>query len=217
MKRDSFVVRRSFYEPIKDLGFEDKGLLFDAICKYALDETASEGLSESLQMAFRFISSNIDRDAERYQTVIDRNRQNGSKGGRPANDPNKPKKPKKPSGLSGNPNNPNNPEEPKKPVYDSVSDSVSVNDRKTKKTKVFTPPTILEVIEFFKSKGSTENRAKEAFEYYELGNWTDSKADPVKNWKQKMNTNWINSTSYSQTDRKPSLQFEYSQTIHNAI
>jgi hypothetical protein len=73
---------------------------------------------------------------------------------------------------------------------------------KTKK-KIFTPPTQTEVIDFFKSKGADEKKAITAFEHYNLGHWTDSHGAPVKNWKQKMNTNWINGHHYGQSDRKP--------------
>ena len=197
MKRESFVIRRSFYEPLKDLALEEKGVLFDAICNYALDETAPEGLSPSLRIAFSFISSNIDRDAEKYQSVIDRNRLNGSKGGRP---PKNPEEPKQPSGFFGNP------EEPKKP--DSVSDSVSVSvSEKKKKTKVFIPPSLKEVIEFFLLKGSDENTAKKAFDHYDIADWKNTNGKPVGSWKQTMLTNWINSShSYMPNGVKPTAR-----------
>ena len=98
MKRDSFVFRRSFYEPVRNMSSnEDKGILLDAIYDYAMNGIQPENLPPMLQMAFGFISSNIDRDLDKYQAVIDRNKQNGMKGGRPKN----PEEPKKPSGLSG--------------------------------------------------------------------------------------------------------------------
>ena len=47
-------------------------------------------------MAFSFLSANMDREAERYRKIVERNRANGKKGGRP-------RKPIKPSGFFGNP------------------------------------------------------------------------------------------------------------------
>jgi len=76
MKRDSFIMYRSFYEPVKGLSNEDKGVLFDAIYNYALDEIEPENLSPTNQMAFSFISSTIDRDSKKYQNIIERNREN---------------------------------------------------------------------------------------------------------------------------------------------
>ncbi len=55
----------------------------------------------------------------------------------------------------------------------------------------FIPPTLNEVKEFFKSKGYSETGAIKAWEHYDYGNWIDSKGTPVRNWKQKMNTNWL--------------------------
>lgn len=52
-------------------------------------------------------------------------------------------------------------------------------------------PTMNEVIDYFISKGQDPELAKKAFEYYELGDWTDSRGKPVINWKQKMYINWI--------------------------
>ncbi len=52
-------------------------------------------------------------------------------------------------------------------------------------------PSVEEVIAFFKEKGYTETAAKKAHEYYEAGNWHDSKGNPVKNWKQKMMAVWF--------------------------
>ncbi|HZL11681.1 MAG TPA: DUF6291 domain-containing protein [Prolixibacteraceae bacterium] len=76
MKRDSFIIYRSFYEPVKELSDADKGILFDAICTYALDGITTENLSPMLHLAFSFISSTIDRDAEKYKNIVERNRAN---------------------------------------------------------------------------------------------------------------------------------------------
>lgn len=59
------------------------------------------------------------------------------------------------------------------------------------KTERFKPPTVQQVIEFFKEKGFNEMLAKTAFDHYDLAGWKDSHGSPVKNWKSKMNTNWL--------------------------
>ena len=64
------------------------------------------------------------------------------------------------------------------------------NDKKKKKVKkIFIPPTLDDVKEYFEKNGYTN--AKKAFNYYSTGNWHDGKGDPVKNWKQKMIAVWF--------------------------
>lgn len=64
----------------------------------------------------------------------------------------------------------------------------SIDDvKKGKKTKVFVPPTIAEVIEYAKSKGH-EELAQRFFDYFNDGDWIDSQGNKVRNWKQKFLT-----------------------------
>jgi len=62
---------------------------------------------------------------------------------------------------------------------------------KTPKKNSFTPPTLEEVTAYFKEKGFNHIGAKKAFDYYEAGEWKDSKGNQVKNWKQKMFGVWM--------------------------
>jgi hypothetical protein len=55
----------------------------------------------------------------------------------------------------------------------------------------FTAPTIYEVQTYFIENGFNKDLAIRAFNYYEVGNWTDSKGNKVKNWKQKMRGVWF--------------------------
>lgn len=65
--------------------------------------------------------------------------------------------------------------------------------------RIQTPPQLNEVIDFFIEKGSNEEKAKQAYEYYQLADWHDSKGNRVKNWKQKMLAIWINNNNFSKT------------------
>ncbi|HPE74697.1 MAG TPA: DUF6291 domain-containing protein [Draconibacterium sp.] len=117
--KQSFLIYLSDYNAIKDeLTFEEKGILFDAICKYNFNDTIDE-LPLSVKIAFKFMKSHFDRDSEKYDAICDRNKNNGKKGGRPKQNPDEPKKP---SGLFGNP------DEPKKPDNDNDNDNVNVNE-----------------------------------------------------------------------------------------
>lgn len=48
-------------------------------------------------------------------------------------------------------------------------------------------PTLEEVQQYVRERNSTVD-AKKFFDYYNAGNWKDSKGNPVKNWKQKLIT-----------------------------
>lgn len=65
------------------------------------------------------------------------------------------------------------------------------NKSKGNNNKDFVPPIELEVIEYFKEKGYSEQSAKKAFDYYNIANWSDSKGNKIKNWKQKMISVWF--------------------------
>ena len=66
-----------------------------------------------------------------------------------------------------------------------------------KTNRIQAAPTLNEVIDFFIEKGSNKEKAKQAFEYYELANWHDAKGNKVKNWKQKMLAVWINNNNFN--------------------
>ena len=118
MKKDSVLLYNSFYNAIKDLSLEEKGLLLDAVFLYNISGATPE-LPPVVRMAFNFMRDQFDRDSAKYEKRVEANRQNGLKGGRPTN----PEKAKKPSGLNGNPKNP---DEPKKPDTDTEDDTDSL-------------------------------------------------------------------------------------------
>jgi hypothetical protein len=70
-----------------------------------------------------------------------------------------------------------------------------------KTNRIQSKPTQNEVIDFFISKGSTEDKAKQAYEYYEVADWHDAKGNRVKNWKQKMLSVWINNNNFTKTTK----------------
>lgn len=128
MKRDGIIIYVQQYEAIKDLSQSDKGLLLDAIFHYHITGEVMQELPPMVLMAFTFIRTSIDSNTRKYEAIVERNRENGKKGGRPRN-PNNPSEPKKPTGLKKTQANPNNPSEPKKADTDTVKDT---EDTKTK-------------------------------------------------------------------------------------
>lgn len=55
------------------------------------------------------------------------------------------------------------------------------------KRKPFTPPTIEEVRDYAKLRGSSVDVQK-FYDYFQAGNWIDSEGKPVRSWKQKFIT-----------------------------
>lgn len=133
MKRDGIIIYAQQYEAIKDLSQSDKGLLLDAIFHYHITGEVMQELPPMVLMAFTFIRTSIDSNTRKYEAIVERNRENGKKGGRPRN-PNNPSEPKKPTGLKKTQANPNNPSEPKK--ADTDTDTDTVKDTKTKTVSI---------------------------------------------------------------------------------
>lgn len=75
---------------------------------------------------------------------------------------------------------------------DKILDKDNINNiNKEKKYKrKFVKPTLDEVIEYCKSRNSSVD-PKVFYDYFEAGQWVDSKGNPVKSWKQKIIT-WEN-------------------------
>ena len=71
-----------------------------------------------------------------------------------------------------------------------------------KRERNFTPPTLDEVKAYCKSRNSDVNPDL-FFEYFDTGNWIDSKGNPVKNWKQKLLT-WESHNGNNGVVRTPS-------------
>ena len=112
MNRDSFIFYKDWKEAIKDLPDDIRLEIYESVIEYATSGNI-KGLKPMANIAFNFIKTNIDRDAERYMSIVERNRENGKNGGRPKKTGNKPKKP---IGFNENPN------KPKKPDNDNDND-----------------------------------------------------------------------------------------------
>lgn len=112
-QKNSFVMHNDYKQHFELLESPEqvRELLF-AIFDYNTNGTIPEA-SPLVKMAFSFIKVDLDKAAEKYQKICERNRLNGNSGGRPKN----PTKPKKPSGLNENPT------KPKKPDNDNDNDN----------------------------------------------------------------------------------------------
>jgi hypothetical protein len=81
-------------------------------------------------------------------------------------------------------------------------------NKEKKEKEVFTPPSLDEVKQFFTDNGYIN--ADKAWNYYNDGNWKDSKGNQVLNWKQKMRVVWFKDENKKPTDQlKISMEDQY--------
>lgn len=78
-EKDGFVIYKKFYRPISKLSDKQLGRLFRAIFKYQLGEVVE--IEEDIDMAFEFFKAQFELDEQKYQGIVERNRENGRKGG----------------------------------------------------------------------------------------------------------------------------------------
>ena len=130
--KKSFLLYCDIQHTVKKLSNEQAGELFKHILSYVNDENPTTE-NVIIDLVFEPIKQALKRDLRRYESICQRNSDNGKKGGRPPKTEN-PQEPKKPTGLFGNPENP---DEPKKADSDIDSDIDIENDvnKKTILTK----------------------------------------------------------------------------------
>jgi hypothetical protein len=186
MSRKSFILHLDSLEVFNELTNEQAGILFKAIKSY--NEGKEFELDFALKLAFLPFKKQFERDSEKYQSVVERNKNNGSKGGRPKN-PKEPKKSEKTHSVF---------KEPKKADNDNDSDS----DNDNKNDNVNEIPTFDLFFHFLTEKYIELNLVAEKYRYewklkydsWVVNGWKDGNGKQIKNWKSKaLNTlKWIN-------------------------
>ena len=72
-------------------------------------------------------------------------------------------------------------------VVEDNKEKENKKEKKPRAKKEFVPPTYEEVLEYARSRGR-EDLARKFFDYFDTGEWIDSKGNKVRNWKQKFIT-----------------------------
>lgn len=111
--KNNFIFYAEYVPDLAYLNGEDFKTLMFWLSQYQqtskMPDPESEDVDNTLFCLFCVLSRRIDYDDDRYQERVERNRQNGCRGGRPRKNPEKPKETQK------NPEKPNhNPTEPRK-------------------------------------------------------------------------------------------------------
>lgn len=122
--KKSFILYADYLEHVELLSNEDKGLLFDAILKHV--NSIDVKLGGSAKLAFSFIKLQLDRDNDKYEKFIEKQRSNGKKGGRPKGNP---------TVNNDNPNNPRVNWQTQKSLTDTVTVTVTDTDNDIEEEK----------------------------------------------------------------------------------
>lgn len=119
--KNSFILYTDYMEHLRLLNMEQRGVLLTALMHYQHGDDLPE-MDPITYMAFSFIKQDMDTNNEKYMRIVERNQENGKKGGRPKN-------PKNPNGFS------ENPKKPKKADNDNDNENDNVNDNDNVKDK----------------------------------------------------------------------------------
>ena len=74
--KDSFILYTSHYQTFQLLTIEEKGQLFDMIFQFHLTGKEPETESFPVKMAFSFLKQQFERDLEKYNKIVERNKAN---------------------------------------------------------------------------------------------------------------------------------------------
>lgn len=124
--KTSFILHLDSISVLSQLNDEQAGQLFKAIYEYQINKEVPQGLDFAIKMALFPFVKQFERDFYKYTKIVDRNIENGKKGGRPKKEPNKP------NGLFNNPIKPKKADSDNDNVSDNVNEKVkkSIEERK---------------------------------------------------------------------------------------
>lgn len=207
-KKNSFVLYTDYRRQFDLLTDAELGQLIRAVMDY-VETGQPPDLPAGPQMAFAFISAQIDRDMKKYQEVVEKRRAAGSAGGKQ-----KASNAKQEVAILANAST----------CYQAVTnlpdndnDNDNVNDIKKKDTKVskeksFKPPSVENVREYCQ-EGGYKVDAECFVNFYESKGWMVGK-NRMKDWKAAVR-NW------ARNDQKPSPKTgnraidKYNQFMHS--
>jgi hypothetical protein len=125
--KKSFIVHIDSLDVLEELTIEQAGQLFHAFRAYNLGkEVELTGLLKAVFIPFK---NQFDRDLEKYNSIVLRNRENGAKGGKPKGTQNNP------VGILVTQANPNKPDNDNDSKNDSDNVTVKENNIEQRKLK----------------------------------------------------------------------------------
>ena len=178
-----FYLFTDYSEKFKRLSDEQFGQLVRALLTYKKTGEEPEIDDLVVGMAFDVIRMDIDKQAETYRNKAEAGRKGGSKTKQLEAELSKPKqteaeesKPKQDEAEASI--------KRKRKIKEEEKEDIKENQVREKR---FTPPTLEEVQAYCQERHSPVDPVQ-FFNYFSEGNWTDSKGNKVRNWKQKLLT-----------------------------
>ena len=163
--KESMVIPRSLLTATNRLSMTEKGEVLDAIMRYGFDGEEYSGDSVVVAMIFDLTKPYIDENNKRYDAVVERNRNNGKKGGRPKST----KNPEKPNKTQKNPDEPRRTQTNLDTDTDTDTDTGSII---SSRTNVLEDAEI--VTENISIAGKNKKSAREKIETAQEVTWRDS-------------------------------------------
>lgn len=211
MGKDSFIIYKSFYKPISKLSDKQLGRLFRAIFEYNISGVVS--VEEDIEMAFEFFKNQFDIDESKYQGKVERNRENGRRGGNQKAENDKIREGKSKDSeckqtvanaseckrnlanlaYNENDNEKDNDNDLKKgnksnDLFPKENETLFPDEQPqaSKPTKKFSPPTLQDVQAYCKERNNTVD-AEHFLAYYQANGWKVGK-NPMKDWRAAVRT-----------------------------
>ncbi len=131
--KKSFILYCDLIHTVAQLPDQHAGKLLKHILSYVNDENPADPYDLVLNVAWQPIKHQLKRDLKKWEGYIEKQRENGAKGGRPPKPNPKKGEPKKPKPLSENPPQPKKADSVTVSVSDSVNGIVNVNETKKEK------------------------------------------------------------------------------------
>lgn len=189
--KKSFIVYSDWKSIFDELPNEDAGALIKHIFAYVNDENP-ESDSVLIRAVFANIKTILKRDLEKWDSQL---QQRIDAGKRSAELRLSTKSNERSIFVDETLRNPT--DNVSVIVNDSVS--VSVKEKKKRKTTVFIPPIIEDIKKYFVDHGYPEKLAIRFFESYSVADWIDTKGNKVLNWKQKALNVWFRDENKDKT------------------
>ncbi len=204
MDKNNFVFYTDYFEQLEMLTLEQRGALITALMQYQRGDPVLE-MDNVTKMAYMFISADIRRNNEKYQTVIEKRRAAGRKGGKQsqanqanayfalanqANDSFASSKQANQANARDNVNvnvnvNDNDNDKDNVSVYVNDNDNVAGSPA-PEQTDTHTPDSIIPTKEQIKQYVVANNYKMDPdkfFGYYQMRNWQLSGGQPMTDWK----------------------------------
>ncbi len=166
MDRKAFNFYKSYFEVFKMLeNDEDKLQFITALLEKQFENKEPAKMNTMATFAYKSQEHNIIAQVDGYISKITHPTEGGIKGGKKGD-------------IQGG------------SVQEKEEGKVKEKVKVKEKEKVqFLAPSIDEVVKFFEENGYTNG--DKAWNYYNDGDWKDSKGNPVVSWKQKMRMVWF--------------------------